>query len=183
MFNSWPWWKEKNLTLPLNARGQGLDSWNHCPYNNLVMQNSLTELEPRGEWGKAVSEAQYWCPTVESRGEWYRFYYILSLLKGFDLNGFYLFGMLGFALVLLEVIDQMLYAHFCIVIKEMLAGYFLYSAKDSKFNGFCLFVAFTLCSTGAFRDSGAGAGLGNFWKRWVRVRRDSAIKKYFYLYF
>ena len=44
-----------------------------------------------------------------------------------------------------------------------------------------------LCSTGAFRDSGAGAGagagLGNFWKRWVRVRRDSAIKKYFYLYF
>ena len=40
-----------------------------------------------------------------------------------------------------------------------------------------------LCSTGAFRDSGAGAGLSNFWKRWVRVRRDSAIKKYFYLYF
>ena len=38
-----------------------------------------------------------------------------------------------------------------------------------------------LWSTGAFRDSGAGAGvgagLGNFWKRWVRVRRDSAIKK------
>ena len=36
-----------------------------------------------------------------------------------------------------------------------------------------------LCSTGAFRDSGAGAGaeLDNFWKRWVRVRRDSAIKK------
>ena len=42
-----------------------------------------------------------------------------------------------------------------------------------------------LCSTGAFRDSGAGAGagLGNFWKRWVRVRvrvrvrRDSAIKQ------
>ena len=35
------------------------------------------------------------------------------------------------------------------------------------------------CSTGAFRDSGAGAGagLGNFWKRWVRVRQDSAIKK------
>ena len=37
------------------------------------------------------------------------------------------------------------------------------------------------CSTGAFRDSGAGAGagagLGNFRKRWVRVRRDSAIKK------
>ena len=36
-------------------------------------------------------------------------------------------------------------------------------------------------STGAFRDSGAGAGagagLGNFWKRWVRVRQDSAIKK------
>ena len=28
-----------------------------------------------------------------------------------------------------------------------------------------------------FRDLGAGAGLGNFWKRWVRVRRDSAIKK------
>ena len=34
-----------------------------------------------------------------------------------------------------------------------------------------------LWSMGAFRDSGAGAGLGNFWKRWVRVRRDSAIKK------
>ena len=36
-----------------------------------------------------------------------------------------------------------------------------------------------LWSTGAFRDSGAGAGagLGNFWKRWVRVRQDSAIKK------
>ena len=34
-----------------------------------------------------------------------------------------------------------------------------------------------LCSTGAFWDSGVGAGLGNFWKRWVRVRRDSAIKK------
>ena len=36
---------------------------------------------------------------------------------------------------------------------------------------------------GAFWDSsagagaGAGAGLGNFWKRWVRVRRDSVIKK------
>ena len=38
-----------------------------------------------------------------------------------------------------------------------------------------------LWSTGAFRDSGAGAGtgagLGNFWKRWVRVWWDSAIKK------
>ena len=38
-----------------------------------------------------------------------------------------------------------------------------------------------LWSTGAFRDSGAGAGagagLGNFWKKWVRVRQDSAIKK------
>ena len=38
-----------------------------------------------------------------------------------------------------------------------------------------------LCSTGAFRDSGAGAGAGvglsNFWKKWVRVRRDLAIKK------
>ena len=38
-----------------------------------------------------------------------------------------------------------------------------------------------LCSMGGFRDSGAGAGAGaeldNFWKRWVRVRRDSAIKK------
>ena len=38
-------------------------------------------------------------------------------------------------------------------------------------------------STGAFQDSGAGAGAGagagldNFWKRWVRVRQDSAIKK------
>ena len=34
-------------------------------------------------------------------------------------------------------------------------------------------------STGAFQDSGAGAGagLGNFWKRWVRVWQDSAIKK------
>ena len=30
-------------------------------------------------------------------------------------------------------------------------------------------------SMGAFQDS--GAGLGNFWKRWVRVRQDSAIKK------
>ena len=59
--------------------------------------------------------------------------------------------------------------------------------KDYRWNltlyrTFCCY----LCSTGAFRDSGAGAGLGNFWKRWVRVRRDSAIKKikkYFYLYF
>ena len=44
-----------------------------------------------------------------------------------------------------------------------------------------------LWSTGAFRDSGAGVGagagagagseLGNFWKRWVRVRQDSTIKK------
>ena len=34
-----------------------------------------------------------------------------------------------------------------------------------------------LCSTGEFWDSGAGAGLGNFLKRWVWVRRDSAIKK------
>ena len=38
-------------------------------------------------------------------------------------------------------------------------------------------ISYFLCSTGAFRDSGAGAGLGNFLKRWVRVRRDSAIKK------
>ena len=38
---------------------------------------------------------------------------------------------------------------------------------------------FKLCSTGAFRDSGVGvgAGLGNFLKRWVQVRWDSAIKK------
>ena len=37
----------------------------------------------------------------------------------------------------------------------------------------------SLCSMGAFRDSGAGAGagLGNFRKRWVRVRWDSEIKK------
>ena len=34
-----------------------------------------------------------------------------------------------------------------------------------------------LCSMDAFRDSGAGARLGNFWKRWVPVQRDSAIKK------
>ena len=38
-----------------------------------------------------------------------------------------------------------------------------------------------LCCTGAFRDSdadvGAGVKLGNFLKKWVRVRRDSAIKK------
>ena len=34
-----------------------------------------------------------------------------------------------------------------------------------------------LCSTGAFRDLGAGAGLDNFWKMWVRVQRDLAIKK------
>ena len=34
-----------------------------------------------------------------------------------------------------------------------------------------------LWSIGAFWDSGAGAGLGNFWKSRVRVRRDSAIKK------
>ena len=42
-------------------------------------------------------------------------------------------------------------------------------------------MAHYLCSTGAFRDSdagaGTGAGFGNFWKRWVRVRRDSTIKK------
>ena len=42
-------------------------------------------------------------------------------------------------------------------------------------------VPLLLWSTGAFWDWGAGAGmgagLGNFWKRWVRVRRDLAIKK------
>ena len=45
-----------------------------------------------------------------------------------------------------------------------------------------------LRSTGAFRDSGvgvgvgAGAGLGNFWKKWVRVWWDSAIKKLLKIY-
>ena len=34
-----------------------------------------------------------------------------------------------------------------------------------------------LWSMGAFRDFGAGAGLGNFWKMCVRVWWDSAIKK------
>ena len=45
-------------------------------------------------------------------------------------------------------------------------------------DGFKL-LASNLWSTGAFRDSGAGADarLGNFWKKWVRVRQDSAIKK------
>ena len=41
----------------------------------------------------------------------------------------------------------------------------------------CTSVSGKLWSTGAFRDSGAGARLGNFWKKWVRMRQDSAIKK------
>ena len=46
----------------------------------------------------------------------------------------------------------------------------------------------SLWSTGAFPDSGAGVGLGNFWKSWMRVRRGvgcgaKKLLKIFYLYF